>query len=79
MACPSLRATLHPVTAVYKRTTEGGQGFFFGGGGLFAFLPLTFTLGFSLLLWTFWCGKLLEGKRIAKGKLLKGKEWLKRG
>jgi hypothetical protein len=32
-----------------------------------------------------WCGKLLEGKRItegkciAKGKLLKGKVWLKRG
>jgi hypothetical protein len=36
-----------------------------------------------LLLWAFWCGKLLEGKRItegkriAKGKLLKGKVWLK--
>jgi hypothetical protein len=34
---------------------------------------------FGLLLWAFCCGKLLEGKRIAKGKLLKGKEWLKRG
>jgi hypothetical protein len=51
---------------------------------------LDFTLGFGgfwghwLLLWVFWCGKLLEGKRItegkriAKGKLLKAKEWLKR-
>jgi hypothetical protein len=43
-------------------------------GGFFAF---GFCLGFSL--WAFWCGKLLEGKRItegkriAKGKLLKGK------
>jgi hypothetical protein len=33
----------------------------------------------------FWCGKLLEreriteGKRISKEKLLKEKEWLKRG
>jgi hypothetical protein len=49
-------------------------------------LPLAFTLGFGLgfLLWAFWYGKILEGKRIteekriAKGKLLKGKEWLKR-
>jgi hypothetical protein len=46
-----------------------------------------FCLGFGLvlLLLAFWCGKLLErkriteGKRIAKEKLLKGKEWLKRG
>jgi hypothetical protein len=56
--------------AVYKRPE----------GGLFAFcfLSLTFTLegflgyGFWLLLWAFWCGKFLEGKRITKGKLLKG-------
>jgi hypothetical protein len=40
--------------------------------------------GFWLLLWGFWCEKLLEGiritegKKIAKGKLLKGKEWLNR-
>jgi hypothetical protein len=32
----------------------------------------------------FWCGKLLEGRRITEGKrmagkLLKGKQWLKRG
>jgi hypothetical protein len=54
-------------------------------------LLLAFTLGFGgffglwLLLWAFCCGKLLEGekvtegKRIAKGQLLKGKVWLKRG
>jgi hypothetical protein len=55
----------------------------FGFGGLFG---LGFFLGFGLilLLWAFWCGKLLEGKRITEGKkiagkLLKGKEWLKRG
>jgi hypothetical protein len=41
--------------------------------------------GLILLRWAFWCGKLLEGKRItewkriAKGKLLKGKVWLKWG
>jgi hypothetical protein len=41
--------------------------------------------GLILLLWAFWCGELLEGKRITevkrivKGKLLKGKQWLKRG
>jgi uncharacterized RDD family membrane protein YckC len=43
------------------------------------------TCGFCLLLLAFYCGKLLEGKRITEGKriakvkLLKGKEWLKRG
>jgi hypothetical protein len=55
-------------------------------GAFLGFLPLAFTWGFFglwLLLWAFWCGKLLEekriteGKRIAKGKLLKGKEWLR--
>jgi hypothetical protein len=30
--------------------------------------------GLVLLLWASWCGKLLEEKKIAKGKLLKGKE-----
>jgi hypothetical protein len=48
--------------------------------GLFAF-----GFYFGLWLWAFWCGKLLEGKRIteekriARGKLLNGKGWLKRG
>jgi hypothetical protein len=58
---------------------------------LFAFCLGPFALegflgfGLVLLLWAFWCGKLLEGKRITegkrivKGKFLKGKEWLKRG
>jgi uncharacterized RDD family membrane protein YckC len=41
-------------------------------------LPLLWAFAFSF--GVFWCGKLLEGKgitkgkRIAKGKLLKGKE-----
>jgi hypothetical protein len=39
---------------------------------------MLWLLGFCLLLW-FFGGKLLEGKRIVKGKLLKGKELLKRG
>jgi hypothetical protein len=72
----SLCSTLF--AAVYKRPAEGGL-------KAFCLLPLAFTLGFGLglLLWAFWCGKLLEGKRIiegkriAKGKLLKGKIWLK--
>jgi hypothetical protein len=39
-----------------------------------------FVFGFCLLIMAFWCGKLLEGKRItegkriAKGNLLKEKE-----
>jgi hypothetical protein len=42
-------------------------------------------IGMILLLWAFWCGELLEGKRItegkriAKAKLLNRKELLKRG
>jgi hypothetical protein len=40
----------------------------FASGG---FLPL--NIGKKLLLWAFWCGKLLEGKRIAEGKMVKGK------
>jgi hypothetical protein len=45
---------------------------------------LAWAFRFGVLVWAFWCGKLLEGKRItegkriAKGNLLKGKEWLKR-
>jgi hypothetical protein len=53
---------------VYEITAEGGHEVFWG-----------FGLLLLLLLWAFWCGKLLEGKRITEGKLLKGKEWLKRG
>jgi hypothetical protein len=77
----SLCSTLF--ASVYKRPTEGGLGGFFA----FAFdvyFGLWRVLGLWLLLWAFWCGKLLEGKRITEGKriagkLLKGKEWLKRG
>jgi hypothetical protein len=41
--------------------------------GLLGFLLGFFTLniGKNLLLWAFWCGKLLEGKRIIEGKMLK--------
>jgi hypothetical protein len=53
---------------------------------LWLFWALVFALGHeAFCLWLlsfafgFWCGKLLEGKRITEGKLLKGKEWLKRG
>jgi hypothetical protein len=48
-------------------------GFLLCGG---CFLPL--NIGKMLFLWAFWCGKLLEGKRIIDGeKLLKGEELLK--
>jgi hypothetical protein len=36
----------------------------------FGFLPL--NIGKKLLLWAFWCGKLLEGK-LLKGKIAEGK------
>jgi hypothetical protein len=42
----------------------------------FCFLPLAFYLG--LLLWAFWCGKLLEGKRITEGTKMAKEKWLKR-
>jgi hypothetical protein len=83
MPCPSC-STLF--AAVYKRPTEGGLGacafaflrLYFGllDFRLFAlgvFLPLNIRK--KLLLWAFWCGKLLERKR--REKLLKGKELLK--
>jgi hypothetical protein len=39
---------------------------------LFWELLLLGLLALALGLLAFWCGRLLEGKRIAKGKLLKG-------
>jgi hypothetical protein len=67
MSRPHREPKLHQFAAVYNRPTEGGFEAFYS-------LPLAL-----------WCGKLLEGKRITEGKriakvkLLKGKEWLKRG
>jgi hypothetical protein len=66
--CSTLLAT------VYKRPAEGGLGacvfaFGFCFGGFF---------GLLLLLWDFWCGKLLERKRITEGKrIAKGKSMAK--
>jgi hypothetical protein len=46
--------------------------------GFLLFRSFAFALG-KILLWAFWCRKLLEGKRVVegkrntKGKLLKGK------
>jgi hypothetical protein len=39
-----------------------------GGQEAFAFCLWLFGLWLLLLLWAFWCGKLLEGKRITEGK-----------
>jgi hypothetical protein len=41
---------------------------------------LALALCFGPLLWAFWCGKLLEGKRITEGKrIAKGKRMAKEG
>jgi hypothetical protein len=40
--------------------------------GLFPWI-LALNIGRKLLLWAFWCGKLLEGKRIIEEKNAKGK------
>jgi hypothetical protein len=48
--------------------TTGCKRFAEGGKEVFAF-----SFGFlfwGFLLWAFWCGRLLEGKRIAEGKVL---------
>jgi hypothetical protein len=47
---------LHPICCS-KRPLKEEEGLL-----LFGFLPL------EALLWTFWCGKLLEGKRNIEGK-----------
>jgi hypothetical protein len=53
-----------PFAAVYKRTLKEDRGFL----GRFGF-----WLWLWALLWAFWCGKLLDGKRITEGKeFLKG-------
>jgi hypothetical protein len=66
---------------LFIKGPEGGLGDFAFCLGLLLW-ALAWVFHFGLLLWAFWCGKFLEGKRIAKKKrekLLKGKEWLKRG
>jgi hypothetical protein len=81
---PTLFAT------VYKRPAEGGLGLLLFAFG-FCFGRL-FRLGFGgpwldsfvlgFLVWETFGGekkRITEEKRTAKGKLLKGKEWLKRG
>jgi hypothetical protein len=91
MSCRSLRASTPLFATIYKRPLKEGLGLFVFAMDILAWafgawVLLGFGLGFGLilLLWAFWCGKLLvgkritEGKRIAKGKLLKGKVWLKR-
>jgi hypothetical protein len=55
--------------------------------GFWLFVLVGFLLldvGKKLLLWAFWCGKLLEGKELLKGKIAVGKrtvegKMLKRG
>jgi hypothetical protein len=74
MSRPSL--WLHPVCC-YKRPLKEEEGFLLLGGftlgfllGFFfaleGFLPL--NIGKKLLLWAFWYGKFLEGKRFIEGK-----------
>jgi hypothetical protein len=59
MSHPSL--WLHPACCC-KRPLKEEEGHF-------AFCILLFPFG--ALLWAFWCKKLLEGKRIVEGKMLK--------
>jgi hypothetical protein len=64
----------HPVCC-YKRPLKEDEallpfGALFRALGLFAWL-LALNIGKKLLLWAFWFGKLLEGKRIIEGKILK--------
>jgi hypothetical protein len=61
MSC--LSPWLHPV-CWYKRPLKEEEGLLLF---TFCFCLLGLYLGF------FWCGKLLEGKRIVEGKMLKGK------
>jgi hypothetical protein len=61
----SLCSTLF--AAIYKVPAEGRLGAF-----AFCLCLLLWALD-GFLLWAFWCGKLLKGKRIPKGKLLKRK------
>jgi hypothetical protein len=83
MSHPSQRASAPPCLPLFiKGLLKEEEGLFplrlFALEGFWGF-------GLVLLLWAFWHGKPLEGKRItegkriAKGKLLKGKVWLKRG
>jgi hypothetical protein len=69
------------LTTGYKRFTEGGHEAFCFGAFCFGAFALGFCLKLLLLafgLLDFWCGRLVEGKRItegkrnAKGVLLKG-------
>jgi hypothetical protein len=75
--CSTLFAT------VYKRAAERRVGAFAFSlwlelWGFFGDLDLAFALGFGVR--SFLKRKrITEGKRIAKGKFLKGKEWIKRG
>jgi hypothetical protein len=69
MSCTSLRASGRLFILGIKRPAEGGhKNFCFGGfWGAFA-LKVFLGFGLVLLLWAFWCGKLLEEKRITEGK-----------
>jgi hypothetical protein len=68
---PLPRATAPPCLLLFIKDPlkeEGGLGL-----GLWLFGALAFGFGFCFLFFVFWCGKLLEGKRITEGKeLLKG-------
>jgi hypothetical protein len=84
MSSPSPRTSAPLCLLLFiKGPPEGGRGAFRletfaleGFGGLL-FWRGFLGFGLVLLLWVFGCGKLLERKRIAKGKLLKRKVWLK--
>jgi hypothetical protein len=67
MSHPSPRVTAPPCLPLGIRPTEGGLEAF-----AFCLRLLLWAFGFGLgfSLWAFWYGKLLEGKRIAKERLI---------
>jgi hypothetical protein len=77
VAMSHLSPWLHPVCC-YKRPLKEEEGLLPFGAllwafGLFAWLLalggiLPLNIGKKLLLWAFWCGKLLEEKRIIEEK-----------
>jgi hypothetical protein len=71
---------LHPVCCCKRPWKEEERLFPFGvllwAFRFFAWLFalggfLSLNIGKKLLLWAFWCGKLLKGKRTVEGKMLK--------
>jgi hypothetical protein len=58
---------LHPVCC-YERSLKEEEGLLDFGGFTLGFWAFAWFLLLGALLWAFWCGKPLKGKRIIEGK-----------